>query len=228
MSLHSLPELNDKTRVFRDRDEAARRLADMLAAYRGSDALLLGIPTRGLPVAAVMAQALGLPFDVAVVSRICFPWNPEAGFGAVAYDGTVRLHQGLIFDMGLVEPDISRGRDRTLKKVQEWVRLFRGERPFPDLTGRSVILVDEGVSSSLTMSTAVEAVRKTGCGKIVVATVTGYQRSLERLADQVDEVYCANLRGGWGFAVADAFEVWREVSEGEAAEIMQQAVSLGN
>jgi len=145
MSLHSLPELNDKTRVFRDRDEAARRLADMLAAYRGSDALLLGIPTRGLPVAAVMAQALGLPFDVAVVSRICFPWNPEAGFGAVAYDGTVRLHQGLIFDMGLVEPDISRGRDRTLKKVQEWVRLFRGERPFPDLTGRSVILGDEGI-----------------------------------------------------------------------------------
>jgi putative phosphoribosyl transferase len=224
MPIHDLPEFRDKTRVFEDRSDAARVLARMIEELRGSNALVMAIPTGGVPVAADIARELDLPLDVAVVSKITFPWNPEAGYGAVAFDGTVNLHEGMIFNMGLMETDISQGKQRTLEKVRRRLRLFRGDRPFPELKARAAVLVDDGLASGMTMETAVEALQRGGAERIVVAVPTGHEAALQRVSSKVDEVFCANVRGGWGFAVADAYRQWADVGESEALEILSRRV----
>jgi len=88
-----LPALHNRLCVFHDRTLAGEVLADMLSTYRGSNALVFGIPAGGVPVAAVIARALALPLDVAVVSKLTLPWNTEAGYGALAFDGTLRLNE---------------------------------------------------------------------------------------------------------------------------------------
>jgi putative phosphoribosyl transferase len=222
MSLHEIPEFHDKTQVYEDRQHAGQVLAGLLRGYQGSDALVLAIPTRGIPIAAALARSLGLPLDVAVVSKITFPWNPEAGYGAVAFDGTVNLHQGLIDDMGLIEPEISKGTRLTRDTVEDLAKLLRGERPFPDLNGRTVLLADEGVASSMTMETAIQALKQSGASSIIVAVTTGYETSLQRVARQVEEVYCPNVRGGWGYEVAQAYLQWAEVTDSEAERIIAE------
>jgi len=92
----SVAALHNRRRVFRDRAHAGTILADMLARYRDSDAIVLGIPSGDVPVAAAVAGTLHLPLDVAVVSMLTLPWNTEAGYGALAFDGTLRLNETLV------------------------------------------------------------------------------------------------------------------------------------
>lgn len=222
MAIHDIPELRDKTQVFDSREDAGQVLARMLEPLRDTNATILAIPPGGMVVAAVVAETLALPLDVVVVSKIPFPWNPEAGYGAVAFDGTVRVHKGLTSELGLREPDISAGTRHTQENVAQRVKLLRGKRKFPNLTGRTAILIDDGIASSMTMSTAVEAMRKTPAEKIVVAVPTGYEASLDALKEQVDDVYCPNVRGGWGFAVGDAYRHWGKVWDTDAEKIVSR------
>jgi predicted phosphoribosyltransferase len=216
------PELRDQLRVFRDRPHAGEVLAEMLDAYCQSDAMVLAIPAGGVPVAAVIAERLRIPLDVAVVSKITLPWNTEAGYGAVAFDGTMRLNEDLLPRLGLTEEQIQQGIDETTQKVLRRVRRFRGDQPFPDLAKRPAILVDDGLASGFTMLVAVEALRKAGARPICVAVPTGHGSSLPRMASEVETVYCANIRGGFSFAVADAYEAWTDVTEEEAIAIYRR------
>ena len=111
-----LQELRNRVKVFRDREHAGEVLAGMLAEYRGTDTWVLGILAGGVPVAAVVSRALDLPLDVAVVSKITLPWNPEMGYGAVAFDGTVQLNEALIKALGLGHRDVETGIARTREK----------------------------------------------------------------------------------------------------------------
>ena len=216
------PELRDKVRVFRDRTHAGEVLAEMLSSYRKIDAIVLAIPAGGVPVAAVIAEKLSLPLDVAVVSKITLPWNTEAGYGAVAFDGTMLLNEDLVSSLGLSREQIQEGIDETTKKVQRRVKSFRGTSPFPDLTKRQIILVDDGLASGFTMLVAIEALRQVGAPQICVAVPTGHASALPTMAKEVEAVYCANIRTGFSFAVADAYEVWSDVSETEAIALYKR------
>ncbi|MHC4543837.1 MAG: hypothetical protein ACYSYL_04820 [Planctomycetota bacterium] len=123
-----LPELREKLGVFKDRQDAGFRLAKMLEACNDSDAIVLAVPVGGVPVAAVVAEDLNLVLDVAVVSKITLPWNTEAGFGAVAFDGTVRLNKRLLAGLGLTEEEIEQRIKVTTSKVQRRLREFRTGR----------------------------------------------------------------------------------------------------
>jgi len=210
------PELRDRARVFRDRRHAGEVLAEMLTAYRKADAMVLAIPAGGVPVAAAIAVQLHLPLDVAVVSKITLPWNTEAGYGAVAFDGTMRLNEDLVAHLALTEEQVQEGIGQTTQKVLRRVKRFRGDLPFPDLTKRRAILVDDGLASGFTMLVAIEALRKAGAQHICVAIPTGHASSLPRMAQEVEAFYCANIRTGFSFAVADAYEAWTDVAEEEA------------
>ncbi|RDV81710.1 phosphoribosyltransferase [Ammonifex thiophilus] len=220
--VYDLPELRGKERVFADREEAGRVLAGMLEKYRGSNALVLAIPAGGVPVAAVLAEELGLELDVAVVSKITLPWTTEAGYGAVAFDGTLLLNQELISYYGLTEEEIEEGRQKTAAKVARRVKELRGDRPFPQLKGRPVILVDDGLASGFTMLTAIQALQKLGADRLIVAVPTAHWGALERVAPYVEAIYCPNIRSGWRFAVADAYELWYDVSEEEVKELLSR------
>ena len=222
ISIFDLPELREKTRVFQDRNHAGKILAGMLEAFRKTDGIVLGIPAGGVPVGVVVATQLGLPFDVAVVSKVTLPWNTEAGYGAVAFDGTLRLNEDMLRHLDLSKEDIKKGIAETSDKVRRRVSRLRGKQPFPDLSKRSVILVDDGLASGFTMRVAVEALRKEGAGHITVAVPTGHRRSVEVIAKEVKALYCPNIRGGWSFAVASAYEWWSDVDEEDVVNILEE------
>ena len=212
-----IPELCDRVNVFRDRTHAGEILADILDSYKNSDAIVLGIPAGGVPVAAVIAEHLDLHFDVLVVSKITLPWNTEAGYGAVAFDGSVRLNEKLLPRLGLSNQEIEQGIETTFQKVTHRAKSLRGERAFPDISHRSVILVDDGLASGFTLLVGVEALSKANANRIIVAVPTGHWQSVQMMAQHVETVFCSNIRKGWGFAVADAYQRWSDVPDEEAA-----------
>ena len=217
-----LPELRDRIRVFRDRQHAGEVLAGMLGNYRKSDAIVLAIPAGGVPVAAAIAEQLQISLDVAVVSKITLPWNTEAGYGAIAFDGTMRLNEDLLPRLGLTEEQIQQGIDETTQKVRRRVKRFRGDHSFPSLAKRRAILVDDGLASGFTMLVAIEALQRAGAPHVCIAVPTGHKSALQRTAEEVEAVYCANSRGGFSFAVADAYELWTDVAEAEAIAIYKR------
>jgi predicted phosphoribosyltransferase len=216
------PDLRDRIRIFRGRDQAGRVVAGLLEAYGSSEALVMAIPSGGVPVGVAIAEQLHLPLEAAVVSKITLPWNTEAGYGAVAFDGTVRLNEDLLPHLRLTEKQMAEGLEKTREKVARRVRQFRGDRPWPEFSGRTAILVDDGLASGFTMLTAVEAVRRLQAEKIVVAVPTGSADRIRKVAREVEALYCANIREGWGFAVAEAYQRWFDLEEEEAVRMFQE------
>jgi len=215
-----LPDLRDRVSVFRDRAHAGKTVAGMIAEYQETNAQVLGIPAGGIPVAVEIAEELNLSLDVAVVSKITLPWNTEAGYGAVAFDGTVRLNQRLAAGLELSENDIQQGIEHTSRKVAMRTKTLRGNQPFPDVSSAPAILIDDGLASGFTMLVAVEALRNAGARHILVAVPTGHDKSVRMIAASVEKVYCANIRHGMGFAVAEAYEKWSDVSDEEVMHLL--------
>jgi putative phosphoribosyl transferase len=217
-----IPELKEKVQVFRNRRHAGEILAGMLEPFKNTDSLILAIPSGGVPVGTAIAQILSLPFDVAIVSKITLPWNTEAGYGAVAFDGTIRLNEELLPHLRLSPKQLETGKEQTIEKVHRRLNTFRGNRPFPDVSNRKVILVDDGLASGFTLLVAIEALRKAGASSLIVAVPTGSQNSILKVGRKVEALYCANIRSGWGFAVASAYRRWTDVPEEEALEIYKR------
>jgi predicted phosphoribosyltransferase len=220
-----LAELRDRVFVFRDRKHAGQTMATMLNRHEGSRAILFAIPAGGVPVAAVMAERLRLRLEVAVVSKITMPWNTEAGYGAVAFDGSVLLNKGILARIGLTDEQIEQGRRTTLEKVQRRLRKFRGDSPLPDLAATTAILVDDGLASGFTVLAAIEALRRIGSRDVVVAVPTASTSAVGRVAPAVESLYCANIRGGVSFAVASAYELWEDVEEQDAVNLFRRITS---
>ena len=219
----SLPEFADKRLVFRNREHAGQVLAQMLKQEAWPDAIVLAIPAGGVPVGQVVAQKLGAAFDVAVVSKITLPWNTEAGYGAIAFDGSMRFNEMLLARLNLTNQQMKEGIAETKEKVTRRSRTLRGQQPFPDLSDRSAILVDDGLASGFTMFCAIDAVKKAGARQVVVAVPTAHRQAAEAAGEMVDRLYCANLRSGRSFAVAEAYEHWSDVSEQELMDMMQDS-----
>lgn len=217
-----LQELRNRVKVFRDRPHAGAVLAGMLAGSRGTDTLVLGILAGGIPVAAAISRALDLPLDAAVVSKITLPWNSEMGYGAVAFDGSVQLNEPLIATFGLGDADVENGIARTREKINNRLERLRTEPPAP-IAGRAVMLVDDGLASGFTLLAAIAAVQHARPTRLLVAVPTGQGDSAQRIAAEVDALYCANVRTTRGFAVADAYEHWSDVSEDDALELLRAA-----
>lgn len=222
-----LPELREREGVFEDRADAGQMLAQLMEPLRATDALVLAVPAGGVPVAAALAEQLGLELDVAVVSKITLPWNTEAGYGAVAFDGTVRINEPLRARLGLSDRDVEAGTEATRNKVHRRVLELRGDRPPSDVSGRTVVLCDDGLASGFTMMTAVDAVRHAGPERVIVAVPTAHRESVERIIDDVDCLYCCNIRGGLRYAVASAYRHWRDIPLEEAEALLEAHRSDG-
>lgn len=213
-------ELRNREHIFRDRDDAGQVLAGVMKELSGSEAWVLAIPGGGLPVAARLCRSLELRCDVAVVSKITLPWNPEAGYGAVAFDGSVRLNESLIHDLLLDDLEVRYGIEKTKTKVERRVRELHGDGGYEHLAGSTVVLVDDGVASGFTMLAAIDAVQSSKARSVLVAVPTASRDAARRIAGAVDRLYCANVRGGFPFAVADAYQHWRDVEEVELQRLV--------
>ncbi|MEJ2470665.1 MAG: phosphoribosyltransferase family protein [Desulfuromonadales bacterium] len=222
-NIHDLEKLRERTGVFADRRDAGRILAALVAQEMLPEPLILAIPAGGVPVAAVLAEALGAPLDVAVVSKITLPWNSEAGYGAVAFDGSYQLNEALIRSAGLSPQGVTQGIETTRRKVANRVASFRAGHALPDLAVHDLVVVDDGLASGFTMLVAIAALQRAGARSITVAVPTGHLKAVQRIAQEVATVCCANLRSGTPYAVAAAYRHWTDVSEAEALLVLAES-----
>lgn len=220
--IHQIEAFRDKRRVFPDRFDSGEILGRMLRADYGhaEDGIVLAIPSGGVPVGIKVKEALGLPFDLLIVRKFQIPGNTEAGFGAMTLDGTSFFNQSLLAKLRLSRSQIDEEKKRVSLELKKRNDRFRKGRPFPDLSGKLVILVDDGLASGFTMLASVNMARKAEARETVVAVPTAPQRSVDLIAAEVDHLYCANIRTGPFFAVADAYRNWYDLGEEEVIELM--------
>jgi len=217
------PAYRNRKFVFKDRLHAGELLADKLQSHIDKrNVQLLTIPAGGVPIGCVIAKKLNVPFDVILVRKIQIPWNPEAGFGAVAWDGTVLLNEMMVAQLGLTTQLIRWCVSQTQETVQKRLEKFRGNKPFLDLRNKTVTLIDDGLASGFTMLAAVKSVRKQDPENVVVAVPTASKSAVELVAPHVDKLICLNVRGGPIFAVADAYQEWCDLSDEEVIELLRK------
>lgn len=215
------PRLRDKRFVFEDRAHAGMLLAEKFREYQGTDAYILGIPAGGVPVAAVISARLQLPLDVLVVRKIHIPWNREAGFGAISWDGTTRFNEPLLGHLQLTQDEIEQCIEDEKAEIEKRVRLFRGLKPFPDLRDKTIIVVDDGLASGFTMLVALTSMKKQQPKELVVAVPTASMHAIQLVREASDKVVCLNVRTGRMFAVADAYTNWYDLGNAEVLEILK-------
>jgi putative phosphoribosyl transferase len=215
------PALRDRVHVFKDRAAAGRLLAARLLDYQGRGVRVFAIPAGGVPVAAEIVWAWQVPLDLVIVRKIQLPWTTEAGFGALNPAGEAIFNQELLNRLQMPPAEIDMQLQKTLATLQQREKRLRNNRPYPDLAGAATIIVDDGLASGYTMRAAVSFLKSKGAGKIIVAVPTGAAHTVESLRALVDELVCLNVRGGWSFAVAEAYEEWYDLTEEEVLEIMQ-------
>ena len=204
---------------FRDRAHAGRELAKLLERYRASGALILAIPAGGVPVAAAIAESLALELRAASVSKVLLPWTTESGYGAVAFDGSVWLDEAAIERYGLSAAQVEHAIAVARAKVERRCTLLGSTKLA--IEGRTIILVDDGIAAGSTMRTAIAAMRKQGAAKVVVAVPTAHASSFAAIAKLADDVQCVDVRAGVRFAVADAYEQWRDLTDEEIAQMLE-------
>jgi predicted phosphoribosyltransferase len=214
------PDLRDKRFVFEDRQDAGKGLAEFLESHRGTNALLLAVPSGGVPVAAEAARLLSLPLDLLIVRKLQIPFNPEAGFGAMTLSGEILLNDELVKSLGLGKDAIAATIKATKEVLDRRNSLFRRGRLPPSCQGRRVIIVDDGLASGYTMRVAAQWVGKMEPERVVVAVPTGSERTVVLLRREVDEVVCLNVRSGYRFAVAEAYRRWHDLSDEEVLKII--------
>ena len=206
--------------VFRDRDEAGRRLAERLAHYKGTDAILLAIPRGGVQVAFPISRTLDLPLDVLVVRKLPIPWSPEMGMGAVTAEGETILEEGVLERLGMSPEGALLVAEKVRLEVQRRERLYRGGRPSPQLRGRVAILVDDGLATGFTMLAAIRSVRKQAPRQVVVAVPTASAGAVEKVRPEADELVALVVAGGPVYAVADYYERWYDLTDEEILALL--------
>ncbi len=169
-------------------------LAGLLAHYAGRpDVLVLGLPRGGVPVAAEVAGGLGAPLDVFVVRKLGVPGHDELAMGAIASGGVRVLNRAVVDGLDIEPAVIERVAARELKELERRDTAYRDGRPPPDLAGKIVIVVDDGLATGATMRAAVSAVRAMGPARVVVAVPVGARRTCHELEEVADEVVCARM-----------------------------------
>ncbi|RLE50180.1 MAG: phosphoribosyltransferase [Candidatus Methanomethylicota archaeon] len=219
--------LRDKLYVFKDRRDAGRKLANMLSPrYQGLDCVVLAIPSGGVPVALEVAKHLNAELDIVICRKIPIPFNKEAGFGAISPDGDIYLNRALVRSLGLDNQYIRWAANRVLSEIKRREQVFRMNRPPVILKNKHVILVDDGLASGYTMLAAVHYVKKREPSKVIVAVPTSPNESINLLLPHVDELYCLNVRDIYPFAVADAYEIWYDLSDQEVVSLLKEAWNM--
>lgn len=213
--------------IFRDREEAGRMLSERLLSYQGRDAVVLAIPRGGVVVGYEVATNLEMPLDVIVPRKIPAPGQPELAIGAVvAVDGfeTV-LNDRLVSQLGVTRDYLDRTVAREQAEITRRLRLYRGDRPGPDLMHRTAILVDDGVATGYTMRAAIEAVRRLDVAQVVVAIPVAPPETYQELFTLADLVVCLATPEGFT-AVGEWYEHFEQVSDEEVVRLLRQAEAL--
>jgi predicted phosphoribosyltransferase len=208
---------------FRDRREAGRVLADKLTAYaHRPDLIVLALPRGGVPVAYEVARALGAPLDVFVVRKLGIPGHEELAMGAVATGGVRVLNEEIVRGLGIPDYVLDAVTSWEREELARRERLYRGDRPSPDVRGKTVFLVDDGLATGATMQAAIAALRQQQPARIVVAVPTAARETCDALRAHVDDVVCASTPEPF-HAVGLWYEDFSQTSDEDVRELPARA-----
>jgi predicted phosphoribosyltransferase len=218
------PSLRNREAVFDDRFHAGELLVEKLRNVEGiKEAILLAIPAGGIQVAKVVSEKLSLPFDLAITRKLHIPWNREAGFGALSWDGFMLLNEPLVKALGLSEEIIERVVAEEKEAIERRLRLFRDDKPFPDLHNRVVMVIDDGLASGFSMLTTLRTLRLGGARKVIVGVPTAHEGSIGLIGSDADVIVCLNIKSGPFFAVADAYKLWYDLKDDEVLNLLNES-----
>jgi len=217
--------------VLRDRVEGGRLLARHLMSYArvaragardGGDVVVLALPRGGVPVAYEVARALDAPLDVFVVRKIGVPGQAEMALGAIASGGVRVLDDDLVRALQIPQSSVQAVIDRELEELERRERVYRDGRPVPEVAGRTVILVDDGLATGASMQAALQALRRRGPARIVVAVPVGSSDSCDAMRALADEVVCAWTPEPFR-AVGLWYEDFAQTTDDEVRELLARA-----
>jgi putative phosphoribosyl transferase len=212
-------------RVFRDRTEAGKLLAAKLTQYAGRpDVLVLALPRGGVPVGHQVARALHAPMDVFIVRKLGVPGHEEFAMGAVATGGVRVLNEQVVNALGIPDYVIEAVAAWEQRELERRERLYRGNRPPPEVRGKTVILIDDGLATGSTMLAAVQALRKLGPARIVVAVPVASPDTCELLKSEVDEIVCAATPEPF-YAVGLWYQDFSQTTDEEVRELLERTAA---
>jgi putative phosphoribosyl transferase len=210
-------------RPFRDRVDAGRELAERLRSYaHRADVLVLALPRGGVPVAFPVAEALHAPLDVFLVRKLGVPGHEELAMGAIATGGVRVLNQDVIDGLGIPERMIETVAAREREELERRERLYRDGRPAPMVSGRTVILIDDGLATGATMRAAAAAIRVQQPARLVVAVPVAAPSTCEEFRAEVDEIICARTPEPF-YAVGFWYDEFSPTTDEEVRDLLRRA-----
>ncbi len=207
--------------IFQSRGDAGRKLALKLKDYQARPDLVLAIPNGGLPVAFEVAIALEGRLDIIVSRKIPIPLRPEGGFGALTDDGTVILNEELVKGLNLTREQINNQIRQVTASIFQRSLLYRGNRPISVVSGKAVVIVDDGLASGYTMLAAVESVRKRRPEQVIVAVPVASQTALEQVEKVADKVITVITSNATEFYLSDFYHYWNDLSDNDALKYLE-------
>ncbi|MEV7690509.1 phosphoribosyltransferase family protein [Streptomyces bungoensis] len=209
---------------FRDRTDAGRRLAARLAHLRDQDPVVLGLPRGGVPVAALVAEALDAPLDVCLVRKLGVPYQPELGMGAIGEDGVRVINEDVLHGTGVSPADLARVEEHERAVLEQRAARYRGERHPVPVAGRTVVVVDDGIATGSTARAACRVARARGAARIVLAVPVAPRSFTGRLGDDADDVVCLETPRDF-FAIGQFYGDFTQVTDDEVTACLHQAAA---
>ncbi len=206
--------------AFRDRADAGRALSRAVTQLQGADAAVLAIPRGGVAVAAPLAEALGAPLELMFVRKLPMPHSPEAGFGAVALDGHVVLNEPLVRQLDLPPERIEAIVEEVLAEVRRRAKEYTGRDRPPEVRGKHVCLVDDGLASGYTMIAAARMVKECGPSRMTLCVPVAPHDSLRAVEPYFDDLCCLIEQARPPFAVASFYEDFHDLTDGEVRALL--------
>jgi putative phosphoribosyl transferase len=208
---------------FRDRDEAGRKLAELLPRYvKRKDVIVLGIPRGGIPVAFQVAKALDAPLDIFLSRKLGVPGQEELAFGAVASGDTIVLDREIVEAFAISDKQIAQIAGRVKTELERRESLYRGDRPALKIPGMTVLLVDDGIATGSSMLAAVQALRQMKPAEVVVAVPVAPEVTCNRLRSAVDALVCVYTPSDfWG--IGQFYEDFSQLSDDEVTRRLRCA-----
>ena len=207
---------------FKDREDAGRRLAERLSRYRDERPVVFALPRGGVPVGYEISRALGVPLEVFVARKLGAPGQPEFGIGAVAPGGVRILNEDVIRRLGITDDYVERITEQETAELERRLRHFRGERPQPEVRGRTVILVDDGLATGVTARAAIKALRRLEPQRLVLAAPVCAAQTAELLGPEVDEFLCLEAPPDLG-AIGFWYRDFSQTTDDEVIELLERA-----
>ena len=208
--------------VFENRYDAGRKLAERLTEYSGQSVIVLGIPNGGVAVALGVALAIGSDFGLVVSRKIPLPLSPEGGFGSITDDGTLILNEEAVKKAGLTPQQINYQVSKVRANIKERSLLYHKDRPPLFVTGRTVIIVDDGLASGYTMRAAIESLRHRRPEKIIVAVPVGLEHVVNDIRKVADKVITCVVGTGNVFYVSDYYRHWHDITDSEVLSCLKE------